>query len=272
MINSIPLTGVDSHAHVFHPHLPLAQNSRYTPDYDANVQDYLRHLDKHQLSHGILVQPSFLGTDNHYMLEALAAHPHRLRGIAVISSECSEHTLDQLDAQGVVGIRLNLVGKSLEDYRAQRWQTFFRLIRDYGWSVEIQRRLPDLPQILPAILETGVTVVVDHFGLPEKTLNPSSHSDQQAFLNLLTNEKVWLKASALYRWHASYEAGRQALQLIRQACDGLPRVVWGSDWPHTRFEQHADYSSQYQGLEQLLPDSAERQTVLIDNPRQLFQL
>ena len=68
---------VDTHAHVFRQGLALAGTRRHTPDYDATLADYLALLDTHGLSHGVLVQPSFLGTDNSHMVQALRAAPER---------------------------------------------------------------------------------------------------------------------------------------------------------------------------------------------------
>ena len=78
----LPATAaVDTHAHVFHQGLALADTRRHTPDYDATLAQYLELLDGHGLSHGVLVQPSFLGTDNSHLLQALRAAPARLRRI-----------------------------------------------------------------------------------------------------------------------------------------------------------------------------------------------
>ncbi|MNJ55364.1 hypothetical protein D3C77_508490 [compost metagenome] len=54
------LTGVDTHAHIFRHDLPMVPNRRYSPHYDALVEQYLDHLDRNGLSHGVLIQPSFL--------------------------------------------------------------------------------------------------------------------------------------------------------------------------------------------------------------------
>nr|WP_198969864.1 hypothetical protein [Xylophilus sp. ASV27] len=51
-----PVTAVDTHAHVFVRGLPLAAQRRHAPGYDALPRDYLAHLDRHGLSHGVLVQ------------------------------------------------------------------------------------------------------------------------------------------------------------------------------------------------------------------------
>ena len=63
----------DGHAHVFQAGLPLEPDRRYTPDYTASLKVYLRLLQQNGLDGGLLVQPSFLGTDNAFLLSALEA-------------------------------------------------------------------------------------------------------------------------------------------------------------------------------------------------------
>ena len=100
--------GVDCHAHVFERGLALAPDRRYAPHYDATFGDYLAMLDANAMSHGVLVQPSFLGLDNSYLLATLAtlAHaPDRLRGIAVVDPHSSTEERASLAAAGIIGIR-----------------------------------------------------------------------------------------------------------------------------------------------------------------------
>ena len=68
-----PYTGlaVDTHAHVFVQGLALAATRRHSPEHDATTADYLALLDAHGCSHGVLVQPSFLGSDNSFLVRAL---------------------------------------------------------------------------------------------------------------------------------------------------------------------------------------------------------
>jgi predicted TIM-barrel fold metal-dependent hydrolase len=75
---------VDTHIHVFVRGLPLAPVRRYVPEYDATCEDYLRHAQPSGVTHAVIVQPSFLGTDNSYMCGVLRQHRHALRGIAVV--------------------------------------------------------------------------------------------------------------------------------------------------------------------------------------------
>lgn len=265
-----PITGIDTHAHIFRRDLPLAVNRRYSPDYDALVEEYLAHLDRCGLSHGVLVQPSFLGTDNSFMLEAVRRHPARLRAIAVVDPDISDAELDELDGASVVGIRLNLVGLALEDCSHGRWQGFFQRLARRNWTVEIQRGMEDLGLIVPSILKSGVAVVIDHFGLPKGAIDPENPS-HQAFLALMAEENVWIKLSATYRSKSTVEQAAAMLELLRKACGGSERFLWGSDWPHTQFEDQTNYVAQFSLINSLLSDPAERKKILVDNPSKLFK-
>jgi predicted TIM-barrel fold metal-dependent hydrolase len=128
---------VDTHAHVFRQGLALAQVRRHTPDHDATLAEYLALLDAHGLSHGVLVQPSFLGTDNSYLVQALRAARGRLRGVAVVAEDIAEMALQDLAEAGVAGIRLNLIGLDLPSLQTPAWQTLLARVNALGWHVEL---------------------------------------------------------------------------------------------------------------------------------------
>lgn len=269
--DSVPLTGVDTHAHIFRQGLALAGNRRYSPDYDATVEQYLGHLDRCGLSHGVLVQPSFLGTDNEHMVSALRQYPKRLRGTAVVDRDVTDGELDELADAGVVGIRLNLIGQPLDDYRSAPWRTLFAKVAQRGWSVEIQRGMEDLDVIVPQILKADVAVVIDHFGLPTGEIDPVN-SHHRALLSLLSSEEIWVKLSATYRSRSNPSQAFDSIERLRDAYGHSERLLWGSDWPHTRFEDQTDYDAQFSMMQTLLPDRAERQRILVDNPSSLFKI
>jgi len=263
------ISGVDTHAHVFRHDLPMVPNRRYSPDYDALVEQYLGHLDRNGLSHGVLIQPSFLGTDNSFMLDALRSDPQRLRAVAVVDATISEAELDELANAGVVGIRLNLIGKTLADYSGPAWTALFERLAPRGWQVEIQRGIDDVALIVPAMLACNINVVIDHFGLPTGGIQLANRN-HSTFLKLLGDQRVWLKLSAAYRSQSDLDQAKQVLAQVRDASGGIDRLLWGSDWPNTQFEQQTDYVQQVAFLEALLPDDGERAQVLIDNPAKLF--
>src|ERR1700739_4900550 len=97
-----PMTGIDSHAHVFVRGLSLASGRRYAPTYEATLDDYRAMLASIGLSHGVLVQPSFLGTDNGFLLSCLDAHPEQLRGVVVVDPARDIGQIDAWHARGVV--------------------------------------------------------------------------------------------------------------------------------------------------------------------------
>ncbi|MCZ6343807.1 amidohydrolase family protein, partial [Escherichia coli] len=86
------------------------------------LADYLGHLHANGLSHGVLVQPSFLGTDNRYLLDALQQAPERLRGVVVVARDIPRNALQAMARVGVVGVRLNLVGRALPDFAEHGWK------------------------------------------------------------------------------------------------------------------------------------------------------
>src|SRR5260221_546473 len=163
-------SSVDTHAHVFERGLPMPDARRYAPDEDALLGTYLHHLDTHGMAHGVLVQPSFLGTDNSYLLQALRAQPQRLRGVAVVDESTGDEQLQALADAGVVGMRLNLIGLPLPDLNAPGWRRVLEQANTLGWHVELHLQAGRLPDLLPALLAAGCRVVVDHFGRPDPAL------------------------------------------------------------------------------------------------------
>lgn len=265
-------TGIDTHAHVFERGLPLANARRYAPGYDAPLSAYLAQLDAHGLSNGVLIQPSFLGVDNSYLLAALKQAPQRLRGVAVIDPAAPETLLAQMNTEGIVGIRLNLIGAPDPQLKSPVWQAALARLHALGWHVELHVEARRLPALLQPLLEAQVSVVVDHFGRP----NPELGVDDPGFGALLTagrTRRVWVKISGAYRNGTDGRGEAIAQAAIPRLRDslGLDRLVWGSDWPHTQFESQISYDKTWAFLDVLLPNAADRKQVLVDTPAHLFR-
>ncbi|OAF06233.1 hypothetical protein AYJ54_20740 [Bradyrhizobium centrolobii] len=263
------LPTIDTHAHVFHRGLKLAPGRRYAPDYDAPLALYLEQLDRNGMTNGVLVQPSFLGIDNSYLVESLKAAAGRLRGIAVVDPAVSADELRALDRAGVIGIRLNLVGQPLPDLGAAEWKALLAEVKSMGWQVEVQRNASDLAMLAPKLLDHGVTVVLDHYALPDPKLGVADPGFQSV-LKLGTTRNVWVKVSAPYRNGTAGESfAKAAYPLLREAY-GVERLLWGSDWPHTQFEATQAYEKNRQFLDELIPDGSEC-AQLLASPRPLFR-
>lgn len=277
---------VDTHAHVFLQGLPLAAAHRHAPESDATLAEYRALLDTHGITHGVLVQPSFLGTDNRFMLDAIRTCPDRLRGVVMLDPAISEPELAALDAQGVVGVRLNLVGLPLPDLRQPHWQSFLARLKALDWHLELHRGASDLPQLLDAALCARCRIVVDHFGRPAAGL-ADNDPGFAALLQRADTGRIWVKLSAAYRnggsahlqtsertpalLEADARAARKcAHQLL--AAFGAERLVWGSDWPHTQHRELADYGRSLSVLADWVPATAERDRILGATAAELFKI
>jgi len=265
---AMPLA-VDCHAHVFLHTLAFAPGRRYTPDYDAPLERYLAELDRYGLSHGVLVQPSFLGTDNSYLLGALAACPARLRGIAVMPADVPRAALDALDRAGIVGLRLNLIGAPDPDFATPIWRRHLADIAALGWQIEIQAEAGRLPRLLPALLDAGIVLVIDHFGKPDPALGIGDPGFRY-LLGTGQTRRVWVKLSGAYR-NGTDATPQDAIGPLRENF-GLTRLIWGSDWPHTQFEAQIGYGTARAALDRWLPDPDDRHVVLDIAPAKLFRL
>lgn len=263
---------IDTHAHVFTRDLTLAGERRYAPDYDASIADYLAMLDRNGMTNGVLIQPSFLGTDNSYMVSALKREPKRLRGIAVLAPEAEDTTMRDLAGSGVVGLRLNLIGKPDPAFASPVWQAHLARVKALGWQIEVQAEARRLQALLPPLVEAGVPVVVDHFG----RIDPALGTDDPGFAQLVAfgaGQRVWVKLSGAYRIGKGEDGARHASAAAARLRDafGVQRLVWGSDWPHTQFETVASPARALSDLALWIPDAAERAIVLGRTPAQLFR-
>ncbi len=260
---------IDTHAHVFQHGLALAAKRRYTPGYEAPLPAYLEQLDRNGLSCGVLVQPSFLGTDNAYLVDCLRRAPQRLRGVAVVAPAGFPGQLPVLHDAGVVGIRLNLVGQCLPDLGGRDWKPLLDEVARLGWHVEVQRNASGLMVMIPQLLDIGAPVVVDHFGLPDPMMGARDPGFQR-LLEFGRSRQVWVKLSAPYR------LGRYGAHLasslypwLRDAF-GPERLMWGSDWPHTQFETTQNFDDEYRRFTDLIANDSEVGRILT-SPRRLFR-
>ncbi|CAJ95312.1 putative metal-dependent hydrolase, TIM-barrel fold [Cupriavidus necator] len=234
---ALPL--VDTHFHVFDAGAAVP-SARYRPPYAADLKDWHARLAGLGDMYGVVVQTSFLGTDNAALLAALQAMPGRLRGVAVVGPEVTDAELATLHAAGVRGIRLNLYGDpDWQRIATVPWRGLFSRIAGLGWHVELHTRNGDgamvLAQLDAALGDTGAPVVLDHFGRPGPAGTADAIFDVASAVR--ARRQVWVKISAPYRlaspqdWHGLAQRWREVV--------GDDRLLWGSDWPWTNHEAPA---------------------------------
>jgi predicted TIM-barrel fold metal-dependent hydrolase len=266
------VSAIDCHAHVFRRDLPMPDRRRAPSGYGATPENFLHKLEANGMTHGVLVQPSFLGADNRYLVAALNAHPRRLRGVAVVEPGVSDSELSRLDDAGVVGIRLNQIGLPTPDFAAPRWQALLAQLHARRWHVQVHQTAGALRDLIDPLLAADLDVVIDHFGRPDPGLGIADPGFAY-MLSLAPSRRVWVKLSGAYRNGANGvgEATAMAAMPLLKASFGLDRLVWGSDWPHTLFEASATYETQRALLDRWLPEAAERAIVLGETPARRYR-
>lgn len=235
----------------------------------------------------VLVQPSFYGSDNRCMLQALSSLGERGRGVAVLEPEAlTEQLLKDYTARGVRGVRVNLyspVGLPAagEADPGRMLKKFERRLLNKGWHIEVIAPLAVLGSIAGVIAGSEVPIVLNHYGLPG-TNEPESPQGR-ILLDLLGMKHVWVKLSAPYRVLANSLATTPPAGWLAALLNAAPeRCVWGSDWPHTPViptDTKPRAPIPYRALEygrvldeflEALPASLWRQ-ILEENPRRIYE-
>ncbi|WP_417211677.1 amidohydrolase family protein [Antarctobacter sp.] len=228
----------DCHAHVYET-VTAIDGARYIPARPAPLADWLANQKAHGLRGGVIVQVSFLGTDNSELCAALTKLDRsRFAGVGVVPLDVGDEELDRLLHSGIRGVRWNLVrGANMPDLDATLTQRFLAKLRDRDLHLELHLEGPRLAPILPALADQGVNLVVDHFGLPSEP-DPSNDPMIKAVSDLPDRNGLYFKFAAHYR--TSFDTSPHADELLELLPDD--HVVWGSDWPHTQHENSTGYS------------------------------
>jgi predicted TIM-barrel fold metal-dependent hydrolase len=273
----LPPSACDTHAHVFGPaaQFPYAKDRSYTPP-DAPLAKYLGMLDTLGFARGVLVQGSAHGRDNSAMLDALARHPDRLRGVAVADADTPAAELRRWAALGVRGLRFNHFfrdgqlhyrgGVPLEAARA-----LVPPMRELGWHMQLWIDVKDLPDTLPVLQSLPLPVVIDHMGRTDARAG-TDMPGFRSLLRLLGEGGCWVKLSGAHRLSRTapdYPEARPFHEaLVRTNPDHL---TWGTDWPHPRIEgEMPDAGHLLDLFQEWTPDAAIRQRILVDNPARLY--
>ena len=232
---------IDSHVHVWTPDTkkyPLAagykvadmQPPSFTPE------QLLEHANPNGVGRIALVQMSFYGFDNSYMLDTMKRFPGVFSGIAVIDeNDRPRETMRMLAASGVRGFRIHPASRDPAEWIAtDGMAAMWKCGADEGLAMcalinpnalthidEMCKKHPDTP------------VVIDHFariGVDGK-IRPA---DLQNLCGLARHKNVKVKVSAFYALGEKKPPYLHLAPMIRRVLDtyGPERLMWGSDCPY----------------------------------------
>lgn len=225
---------IDCHIHVFRSNSALASNARHNPDFDAALDDVRALAKPAGIARFVLVQTSFMGTDNALLAAELEQDPANLRGVFVLDPRTSAAELRDLRQSGVVGIRLNLFQTELAQTLAPEQLRLIERCAREGLSVGLHDDAARLLHILQRIDGRADKLVIDHFGRPESLPGAESDPVYDALLERMALLSAHVMISAPYR--ARNMNPRTAYARLKHAL-GASKLLWGSDWPWT---QHRD--------------------------------
>ena len=258
---------VDTHFHVYTTDMPLAGDAWHKPPEDATIERLVKTLDDHGVLFGVIAAASLYGDYNDYSRLAVRTH-ERLRATAIVRPTIDAYTLEQMKADGFVGIRFQW--RYLEqtpDLTSPEYRLLLRRIRDLDWHVHLHDNSDRLPPAMAAIEAAGVKLVVDHFGRPREPQGVNCPGFR-ALLAAIERGRTWVKLSAGYRMPPPSAVTGYAAELLKVA--GGDRLVWGSDWPFAAFENKVKYADTIASLAEWVPDPAIRRKIAGETPLRLY--
>lgn len=238
---------IDSHMHVFDIDIVPASGNhiRYRPKESALFEVYHRLAEAVGISGCLIVQPSFLGYNNNFVLgEIDRVTDWDYMGAVVMLPPDRKSLLAEYASIGVAGIRLNLLERSEEELQFPRsvWGQFWEQLNSLGMHVEIHVESPRLAGVLEQIAPYVERIVLDHFALPHEGRNGAIKKPPEIYRFLTDRfdlERFWIKTSGPYRVFPNLsfdEAVDACTALVTMLAEFLPpdHLLWGSDWPYTR--------------------------------------
>ncbi len=264
---------IDCHSHVFDPaRFPYPEGNFYQPSGQerGTPAQFVQVLDAYGVRNALLVEPnSGYDFDNRCLLDTIARSGGRLKGMAVVGNDVSCAELEDLKAQGIVGIAFNpaLFGTA----RYSDAAGLLARLADLDLIAQVQVMDEQLLDLLPMLKASGARLIFDHCGRP----NPDAGLGQagfQALLEVGRARKACVKISGFSKFSRQSYPYEDAWPYVRALVGafGLDACVWGTDWPFLRAPERIDYGTLLKLLERLFPDAGERRQLLWETPRALF--
>jgi predicted TIM-barrel fold metal-dependent hydrolase len=244
---------IDAHVHVWTPdttRYPLATGFKkedmkppsFTPE------ELFKHCKPAGVNRINLIQMSFYGFDNSYMLDMIAKYPDVFVGTAVIDPRGKDpaREMDNLAKKGVRAFRIlpKLTDDPIEKWlRAEGYQKMFAAGARNNQALACliaPDALPELDRMCKEYPDT--LVIIDHLcriGFDGEIRD----ADIERLCNMAKHKKVMLKIGAFYALGKKKAPYDDLLPLIKKAITafGPHRCMWESDCP---FQVQGDHTYQ----------------------------
>jgi len=233
---------IDAHVHVWTPDVkryPLAAG--FTPEAmeprSFTPEELLAQARPAGVARIVLIQMSYYGFDNSYMLEAIRSYPGVFSGVAVIDEHAAgaSDTIRELKKQGVRGFRIHPGMKPVEPWLTSPGMAAM-------WKAGAKERLAMCALINPEALAPldkmcqrfpDTPVVIDHFariGMDGMIRD----SDVENLCRLARHKNAHVKVSAFYALGKKKAPYTDLGPMIRRLVDAYSprRLMWATDCPY----------------------------------------
>jgi predicted TIM-barrel fold metal-dependent hydrolase len=194
------------------------------------------------------------------------------RGVAVLRSDASDQTMDELDRAGIRGLRFSLYTPKNAAANFEMVEPLAKRIACLGWHLQLHWTADQFVQHADMLERLPCPLVIDHMGRLPQPLGVL-HPAVTLINRLLDKGDTWLKLSGAYLDSRIGEADGfsdvdvVARHWISQAPD---RLVWGSDWPHPTEAHKPDDANMLDRLSQWTSDRVVIEKILVHNPARLY--
>ncbi len=281
----VPPCACDSHVHVFGDprRFPFAANRTYTPP-PALVSELASLHAKLGIQRVVIVTASAYGVDNSATLAAVRERAPHARAIAVVDERAGKSELQQLEHEGVCGLRLFIAdaNQSADDAKRRFERTVLQIDGRRHWHIQIFTTLPIVAALRDLVRESPVPVVFDHFGGAQGEFGV----EQPGFADLLAMVRsghAYVKLSGAYRLSKRWPDFADMAPLVQAlVAANQDRLLWGTDWPHTSGVLPGrkptdlfpftpiDDAHLFNLFAGWVSDPALRKRILVDNPSRLY--
>lgn len=247
------MNAIDAHCHIWTPDTqkyPLGPGHRRAlmEPSSFTVEELQAQAKAVGVARVVLIQMSFYGYDNSYMLHAIKSHPGQFRGVAVIEQDQGDPTAAMLELkkQGCSGFRIYPKDRAFDAWLAsETMQTMWKvaakerlniccLMDPHGLPAldRMCRQYPETPVVIDHLCRIGVTGTI----LP---------ADVQALCGMAKHPQVTVKVSAFYALGKKQPPYTDLGPMIQQMVDAftVKRLMWASDGPFQMQPPHSYQAS-----------------------------
>ncbi|MGQ0543825.1 MAG: amidohydrolase family protein [Betaproteobacteria bacterium] len=273
---ALPKGSIDTHVHVFERRYRLSPARGYNPP-ESTLAD-LEHLHATLgIERVVFTQPSVYGTDNSAILDAMGAlnrrTPGRARCVVALHLGLTQKQIQELDAAGARGVRLNLDNKGGMPLGLGDIPELAARIAPFGWHLEFLFPGRQVLELMPVFQALEVPMSIAHFAYQPASAGVNAPGFR-ALLELVTKGNTWVKISGANRVsRGDLPPYDDVKPMARALVAAAPeRIMWGTDWPHpNKYVVNPNDGDLVDAFGDGVGDEAMRRRIMVETPAAFYR-